>query len=199
MDTPGIEVQGIWTMSNIRTNAVFFDNVRVPRDHLIGQRGMGFYYAMMALDFERIQIGCVGMLARLLGELKEFVRRTVRDGRPLGAVPWVRRAVADLEMRVEVGRQIGLLNAWLIDQGVVPTKEGSIAKVYVSELNALFASVGLDILGLAGQLAPDDETAPLHGRLQWLYTIAPMQRFGGGTNEVQRLIIAQRGLGMPRK
>jgi len=199
MNTPGIEVQGIWTMSNIRTNAVFFDDVRVPRDHLIGERGMGFYYAMMALDFERIQIGCVGMLARLLEELKDVVRRTTRDGRVLGAIPWVRRAVADLEMRVEVGRQIGLLNAWLIDQGIVPTKEGSMSKVYVSELNAHFASFGLDILGLAGQLGPDDETAPLHGRLQWLYTIAPMQRFGGGTNEIQRVIIAQRGLGLTRK
>ena len=199
MNTPGIEVQGIWTMSNIRTNAVFFDDVRVPRDHLIGERGMGFYYAMMALDFERIQIGCVGMLARLLEELKDVVRRTTRDGRVLGAIPWVRRAVADLEMRVEVGRQIGLLNAWLIDQGIVPTKEGSMSKVYVSELNAHFASVGLDILGLAGQLGPNDDTAPLHGRLQWLYTIAPMQRFGGGTNEIQRIIIAQRGLGLPRK
>ena len=199
MNTPGIEVQGIWTMSNIRTNAVFFDDVRVPRDHLIGERGMGFYYAMMALDFERIQIGCVGMLARLLEELKDVVRRTTRDGRVLGAIPWVRRAIADLEMRVEVGRQIGLLNAWLIDQGIVPTKEGSMSKVYVSELNAHFASVGLDILGLAGQLGPNDETAPLHGRLQWLYTIAPMQRFGGGTNEIQRIIIAQRGLGLPRK
>ena len=98
-------------------------------------------------------------------------------------------------MRVEVGRQIGLLNAWLIDRGEVPTKEGSIAKVYVSELNAHFAGVGLDILGLAGQMGTNDETAPLHGKLQWLYTIAPMQRFGGGTNEIQRIIIAQRGLG----
>jgi alkylation response protein AidB-like acyl-CoA dehydrogenase len=199
MDAPGIEVQAIWTMSNIRTNAVFFDNVRVPRDHLIGARGMGFYYAMMALDFERIQIGCPGMLMRLFEELKTFVHRTRRDGRPLGAIPWVRRAMADLEMRLEVGRQLGLLNAWLIDQGQVPTKEGSMSKVYVSELNTHFASIGMDILGLAGQLAPDDPAAPLHGRLQWLYTIAPMQRFGGGTNEIQRMIIAQRGLGLPRK
>lgn len=199
MDTPGITVQGIWTMSNIRTNAVFFDDVRVPRDHLIGARGMGFYYAMMALDFERIQLGCVGMLARLLEELKAYVRGAVRDGRPLGTIPWVRRALADLEMRVEVGRQIGLLNAWLIDQGQVPTTEGAIAKVYVTELNAHFANVGLEILGLAGQQGPNDDAAPLRGRLQWLYTIAPMQRFGGGTNEIQRLIIAQRGLGLPRK
>ncbi len=199
MKTPGIEVQGIWTMSNIRTNAVFFDNVRVPRDHLIGQRGMGFYYAMMALDFERIQIGCVGMLQRLFEELKAYVRRTRRDGKPLGAVPWVRRAMADLDVRIEVGRQLGLLNAWLIDQGQVPTKEGSMSKVYVSELNAHMATVGMEIMGVAGQLAPDDPAAPLHGRLQWLYTIAPMQRFGGGTNEIQRMIIAQRGLGLPRK
>jgi 3-oxocholest-4-en-26-oyl-CoA dehydrogenase alpha subunit len=199
MDRPGITVQPLWTWSGIRTNAVFFDDVRVPRDNLIGERGMGFYYAMMALDFERIMIGSVGLLRRFLGELKAFVRRTRRDGRPLGAVPWVRRALADLEMRVEVGRQIGLLNAWLIDQGEVPTKEGSIAKVYVTELNAHLASVGMEILGLAGQLGPDDPAAPLHGRLQWLYTTAPMQRFGGGTNEIQRIIIAQRGLGLPRK
>ncbi len=199
MDAPGITVQPLWTWSGLRTNAVFFEDVRVPRDALVGERGMGFYYAMMALDFERVMIGSVGMLARFLAELKVFVRRTRHDGAPLGRVPWVRRALADLEMRVEVGRQIGLLNAWLIDQGVVPTKEGSMAKVYVTELNARLASVGMDILGLNGQLAADDPAAALHGRLQWLYTVAPMQRFGGGTNEVQRMIIAQRGLGLPRK
>jgi len=199
MDTPGITVQGLWTWSNIRTNAVFFEDVRVPRDHLIGERGMGFYYAMMALDFERIQIGSVGMLQRLFEELKAFVRRTKRDGRPLGSIPWVRRAMADLEIRIEIGRQLGLLNAWLIDQGEVPTKEGSMSKIFTTELNTHFASVGMEVMGLAGQLAPDDPATPLHGRLQWLYTIAPMQRFGGGTNEIQRMIIAQRGLGLPRK
>jgi alkylation response protein AidB-like acyl-CoA dehydrogenase len=199
MDRPGITVQPLYTWSNIRTNAVFFEDVRVPRDNLIGERGMGFYYAMMALDFERIAIGSVGLLRRLLNELLAFVRTAKRDGRPLGEVPWVRRALADLEMRVEVGRQLAALTAWRIDQGEVPTKEGSMSKVYVTELNAHLASVGLEILGLAGQLGPEDPAAPLHGRLQWLYTIAPMQRFGGGTNEVQRMIIAQRGLGLPRK
>jgi alkylation response protein AidB-like acyl-CoA dehydrogenase len=199
MDRPGITVQGITTWSKIRTNAVFFEDVRVPRDHLVGERGMGFYYAMMALDFERIALGSVGLLRRFFEELLAFVRRTKRDGKPLGSIPWVRRALADLEMRIEVGRQIGLLNAWMIDQGEVPTKEGSMAKVYVTELNAHLAATGMEILGLAGQLAPDDPAAPLHGRLQWLYTTAPLQRFGGGTNEVQRMIVAQRGLGLPRK
>jgi hypothetical protein len=139
------------------------------------------------------------MLMRLFEELKAFVRKTKRDGRPLGTIAWVRRAMADLNARIEVGRQLGLLNAWLMDQGQVPTKEGSMSKVYVSELNTHFASVGMEIMGLTGQLAPGDPATPLHGRLQWMYTIAPMQRFGGGTNEIQRMIIAQRGLGLPRK
>jgi alkylation response protein AidB-like acyl-CoA dehydrogenase len=199
MDAPGVTVQAIYTMSNIRTNLVFFEDVRVPRDHLVGERGMGFYYAMMALDFERITLGAVGMIARMLEDLKIFVRRHQRDGRLLGAIPWVRRALADLEVRVEVGRHLGLLTTWLMDQGEVPTKEGSMSKVYITELNAHLATVGLDILGLAGQLEATDPDAPLHGRLQWMYTIAPMQRFGGGTNEIQRIIISQRGLGLPRK
>ena len=79
------------------------------------------------------EIGCVGMLMRLFEELKAFVRRTKRDGKPLGTIPWVRRAMADLDVRIEIGRQLGLLNAWLIDQGQVPTKEGSMSKVYVSD------------------------------------------------------------------
>src|SRR5439155_1195169 len=66
MDAPGITVQPLWTWSGIRTNAVFLEDVRVPKDHLVGERGMGFYYAMMALDFERIMIGSVGLLLRLL-------------------------------------------------------------------------------------------------------------------------------------
>src|SRR3989442_1344922 len=129
MDRPGITVQPLWTWSGIRANAVFFEDVRVPRDHLVGERGMGFYYAMMALDFERIMIGSVGMIRRLLDELIAFARRRRRDGRPLGSIAWVRRALADLQMRLEVGRQIGLLNAWLIDPGGGPAKTGSVARV----------------------------------------------------------------------
>jgi len=199
MDAQGITVQPLWTWPGLRTNAVYLDNVRVPRDHLVGERGQGFYYAMMALDFERIAIGSVGMCRRLYDLLLGFVRTARRDGHVLGTIPWVRRRMAALATEIEVGRMLGLLNAWLIDQGIVPTKEGSMAKIFVSELSARVASTGMDILGLAGQLAPDSPAAPLHGRIQWMYRTAPLLRFGGGSNEVQRLIIAQRGLGMPRK
>ena len=199
MDAPGITVQPIWVWPGLRTNAVFFDNVRVPRDHLMGERGQGFYYAMMALDFERIAIGSVGMVRRLYNMLTAFVRTARRDARSLGTVPWIRHRMAELAMDIEVARMLGLLNAWLIDQGTVPTKEGSMAKIFVSELSARAAGVGMDILGLAGQLSPENPAAPLYGRLQWMYKTAPLLRFGGGSNEIQRIIIAQRGLGLPRK
>jgi alkylation response protein AidB-like acyl-CoA dehydrogenase len=198
MDAPGITVQPIYVWPGLRTNAVFFDNVRVPKENLIGTPGMGFYYIAMALDFERIAIGSPGMVQRMYGELVELVTRLERGGRRVADDPAVRRKLAGLEVEIEVARLLALQNAWAIDQGGVPTTEASMAKIFVSELSARFADAGLEILGAAGQLAPDEPGAPLAGRIQWLYRIAPMLRFGGGTNEVQRIIIAQRGLGLPR-
>ena len=198
LDLPGITVQPIYVWPGLRTNAVFFDNVRIPKRNLIGEPGMGFYYAAMALNFERISIGSPGMVMRFFAELVEVVKRLERNGRLLAADPHVRRKLARLATEIEAARMIGILNAWAIDQGGVPIMEASMAKVFTSELTARFTDVGLEILGMAGQLGPDEEAAPLYGRLQWLYRVAPMLRFGGGTNEVQRIIIAQRGLGLPR-
>jgi len=198
MDAPGITVQPIYVWPGLRTNAVFFDNVRVPKDHLIGAPGMGFYYIAMALDFERIAIGSPAMVQRMFGQLRETVATIERDGRPLAADPAVRRKLARLETEIEAARWLAIQNAWAIDQGGVPTTEASMAKIFVSELSARFADVALEILGPLGQLGPDDADAPVDGRIQWLYRVAPMLRFGGGTNEVQRIIIAQRGLGLPR-
>ena len=198
MNAPGITVQPIYVWPGLRTNAVFFDNVRVPKDHLVGTPGMGFYYIAMALDFERIAIGSPAMVQRLFAELVETVRTMQRDGRALAEDPAVRRKLARLATEIEVARWLAIQNAWAIDQGGVPTTEASMAKIFVSELSARFADVALEILGPLGQLGPDEQEAPVDGRIQWLYRIAPMLRFGGGTNEVQRIIIAQRGLGLPR-
>ena len=198
MDAPGITVQPIYVWPGLRTNAVFFDNVRVPKENLIGTPGMGFYYIAMALDFERIAIGSPAMVQRMFGQLVELVKTLERDGRPLAEDPGVRRKLARMATEIEVARWLAIQNAWAIDQGGVPTTEASMAKIAVSELSARFADMALEILGPLGQLGPDEDAAPLAGRLAWLYRIAPMLRFGGGTNEVQRIIIAQRGLGLPR-
>lgn len=199
MDAPGVTVQPIYVWPGLRTNALFLDNVRVPRDYLIGERGMGFYYAAMALNFERLSIGSVGMVRRFFRELVTFIRQHESGGKPLRDVPWVRERIARLAVDIEAARMLGLETAWALEQGRVPAAESSMAKVFVSELAQRLADTGIEILGLAGQLHPEEPTAPLHGRLQWLYRTAPLLAFGGGTNEVQRNIIAMLGYGLPRK
>jgi alkylation response protein AidB-like acyl-CoA dehydrogenase len=79
-------------------------------------------------------------------------------------------------MRVEVGRHLGLLNAWLIDQGQMPVKESAMTKVFTTELNTHFAAAGRESMGLAGRRGPTGPGAPLHGRLQWRESGAPGRR-----------------------
>ncbi len=86
----------------------------------------------------------------------------------------------------------------MIDQGKVPTAEASAQKVLASELEQRVADEGIQILGGFGQLERESPHAPMKGRLAQSWLIAPMLRFGGGANEIQRDIIAQRGLGLPR-
>ncbi|MDG2306365.1 MAG: acyl-CoA dehydrogenase family protein [Candidatus Binatia bacterium] len=199
MDAPGVSVQPIWVWPGLRTNAVFFDDVRVPRSYLIGERGMGFYYAAMALNFERLSIGSIGMARCHFRALVDEVRTRVVDGRPLREVPWVRERLARLQVEIDAAGMLGLQTAWAQDQGGVPAAESSMAKIQVSELSQRIADEGCEILGLNGQLHADDERALAGGRMQWLYRLSPMLAFGGGTNEVQRDIIGFMGLGLPRK
>jgi alkylation response protein AidB-like acyl-CoA dehydrogenase len=199
MDAPGLTVQPIYVWPGLRTNALFLDNVRVPRDHLVGERGMGFYYAAMALNFERLAIGSVAMVRRHFRELVKLARELQIDGSPLREKSWVRERLARLAVDIEAARMLGLETAWALEQGRVPAAESSMAKIFVSELAQRVADAGTEILGLDGQLHPDEPQARLHGRLQWLYRTAPLLAFGGGTNEVQRNIIAMVGCGLPRK
>lgn len=199
MDAPGVSVQPIWVWPGLRTNALFLDNVRVPRSYLIGERGMGFYYAAMALNFERLSIGSIGMARRHFRALVDAVRERVVDGRPLREEPWVRERLARLKVEIDAAAMLGLETAWALDQGGVPAAESSMAKIYTSELSQRIADAGCEMLGLNGQLHADDPRALAGGRMQWLYRLSPMLAFGGGTNEVQRDIIGFMGYGLPRK
>jgi alkylation response protein AidB-like acyl-CoA dehydrogenase len=190
MDSPGVKVQPIVTWGGIRTNAVYFDEVRVPADHLVGQVNEGWRLVTTALDFERVAIGVTGGLRRLYDELVRFVAAAVEDGRPLAGLGEVRHALADLAARIELARLLNYRAAWMVDQGLVPNAEASMTKVVTTELQARLAAAALD---LTGGTASTATTLAQH-----MYRQAPYLRFGGGTNEVQRDIIAQRGLGLGR-
>ena len=198
LDSPGITIRPLWTMGDGRTNEVFFEDVRVPRENLVGEENRGFYVVAMALDYERAAVAPISPLKRSLDELTQFARDTSRNGTALSEDPVVRRKLAELAVEVDVLRLFSYRNAWMIENELVPTKEASIAKVWSSELAQRMAAVALEIMGPRGQLKRGSRWAYLQGRFERMYRQTPLMRFGAGTNEIQRNIIAQRGLGLPR-
>ena len=199
MDSEGVSVRPLWRMDSGRTNEVFFDNVRVPRQNLIGEPNRGWYHVAMALDFERVSIGSryTGLLRRM-DRLINFANEHESDGRPLSRDPHVRTRFAELGMKLEVVRLFSYRTAWMIDQGIVPNYESSALKIVATDLIQEVADFGLELLGMYGQLTKSSPYTLLDGEMEQAYRSGIFLRFGGGANEVQRDIIARRGLGMPR-
>lgn len=198
LDTPGVTIRPIYTMEGIRTNEVFLDQVRVPASCMIGTPGSGFYTIAMALDYERAFMGKYTRLGRDFDALVQCCKQIAADGHSLFEDPLIKDRLVRLHIDIERLRLLCLKSAWMIDQGKVPTAEASAQKVLASELEQRVADEGIQILGGFGQLERESPHAPMKGRLAQSWLIAPMLRFGGGANEIQRDIIAQRGLGLPR-
>ena len=196
MDTPGITITPMWTMSGMRTNQTFYDNVRVSSDALIGEENRGWYVLTHALDHERVALAPTGGLGRNFDSLIEHLR----EQRPeLLQDRAVRLRLAEMKLDLHTQRALAAKNGSIIANGGTPTMEASMAKVWSSELRYRMHSLAMDLLGRYGALTREsNEVAPMGGRLESSYRMSPILRFGGGTNEVQRSIIAQRGLGLPR-
>lgn len=196
LDTPGITVRPLWTMGGERTNEVFLEDVRVPRKSLVGEENRGWYYATMALDFERIIAH--NRNRRHLNHLTRYAKQLVVDGHSLAEDAHVRLVLAKLAVEVEINRLLVMRNAWMIEHGLVPNVEASMAKIWGSELAERIADEALNIMGPEGLLSVEEQESPIEGRMERLYRGFPLDKFAGGTNEIQRNIIAQRGLSMPR-
>ena len=199
MDSPGITVRPLWRMDGGRTNEVFFDSVRVPLSALVGERDRGWYHVAMALDFERVSIG--GRYAGLLQRVNRLVahaNETRVNGELLSRNPHVRERFTELGVKLEVVRLFSYRTAWMIDQGHVPNYESSALKIIGTDLIQEVADFGVELLGMYGQLTRESPHVMLDGEMERAYRSGIFLRFGGGANEVQRDIIARRGLGMPR-
>ena len=197
VDSPGVRIRPLIAWSGYRTNEVFFDDVRVPVTNLIGEENRGWAYITGALDLERGALTNAGDLRRALDELQVLARMPRRDGSVPIDNPAFRRRLAQTEADVEVAGLMGYEASSMLADGVIPTVEVSVEKVFSSELRQRIADLGIDLLGAEGLLAHRNPEAPAGGRFEKLYRFAPLMRFGGGTNEVLRDVIAQRGHGMP--
>lgn len=196
LKSPGISISPLWAMNGMRTNVVYYDNVRVPKRNLVGEPGKGFYYIAKALDFERIFP--VTDLVRSLEELVEYLKQTRANGSQLANDALVRQRVAEMAVELEAARLLTYQIAWKIDQGSIPNYESSMLKLYASEMAQRMAILAAQILGPLGQLREGGHRTPLHGHWSRNYLRGIIRPIVGGTSEIQRNIIATRGLGLPR-
>ncbi len=199
MKTPGIQVRPIINMFGVHYfNQVFFDNVRVPKQNMVGEKNRGWYVAATSLDFERSGVGRFAANRRSLEELVRLARETRVGGRLLSEDPLVRHRLADLWISNEAGRLVAYNVAWMQSQGQVPNKEASVSKLMGSEIAQRIHQLGVEMVGLYGILDKGSRWAFLNGRLAWEWMDSISFTIRAGTSEVQRNIIATRGLGLPR-
>ena len=199
LDHPGITINGIWTMGDERTNDVFFDDVWVSDDYVVGELNKGFQYISEALDLERFTMFTFSPIEQRLEVLTDYVANASRDGEPLRDDPVVRRTIAQLATQGEVARLLGLrVVAASMKGGAPPTTESSEYKLYATELSKRLADASMDIGGPGTQLRVKTAAAPMAGRAESTYRYTVIDTIGGGASEIQKNIIARRKLGLPK-
>jgi alkylation response protein AidB-like acyl-CoA dehydrogenase len=198
MNHEGFEIHPTYTIGDERTNEVFFNDVFVPDSHVVGEVGRGWTYICEALDLERFAMLPVGPVEMKLKGLIEYVREATLDGEPLAKDPVVRQTIARLRADLEVARKLQrkVISEALKDR--VPTVEAAMYKMWQSQLGQRIANAALDLIGPDAQLKPGNPEAPVNGRYERSYRYTVVDTIGGGTSEVQKNIIAGRGLGLPK-
>jgi alkylation response protein AidB-like acyl-CoA dehydrogenase len=205
LDQPGVTIKEIWTMGDERTNEVFIENVFVPDKYVVGDVNRGFQYISQALDLERFTMFTFSPIKQRLDLLIDYVRTATRDGTPLRDDPVVRQRIAHLATEAEVARVLGLKVVAASMKGEKtpgtppPTVESSKYKLFATEFSQRLADASMDIGGPGSQLRvrvnPD---APMEGRAESTYRYTVIDTIGGGASEIQKNIIARRGLGLPK-
>ena len=199
LKSPGITMRPIINMvGDHHFNEEYFDNVRVPAENIVGELNRGWYVAMTTLNFERDGTMYTAKARKPLDMLIELVREESTNGRRPTMTPVLRHRLAERLVETEVSSLLAYRIAWMVDQGLEPQQEASISKMFSTELLLRVANTGMQALGMMGQLVEGSKWAPLRGKLRRLYLWSISETIGGGTSEIQRNIIATRGLGLPR-
>lgn len=200
MNASGITVQPANTMYDGTFANIFYDDVRIPLENIVGEVNGGWKVLTGALAFERGLVGggIVLKVAHAFEQLRRRVMTAESDRSPLSQDQVVRDKIATLACEIEVGRQLMMHCAELAADGVTPPEYGAISKVYSGELMERFGEASLDILGMRAALSEQMPGAIDNGRFEQNLRHSLMWVISIGTNEIQRSLIAQRGLGLPR-
>lgn len=200
MKTPGVTLTPIINMAGKHHfNQTFFDDVRIPKKNLLGPLNQGWFVMMTALGFERSMVHTSATARRTFEEIVEYTKTTRGpDGQDLSKDRVIASKLAHIAIEIEVARLLAYNTASIQQHGKVPDREASLSKIKSTELLQNVANLGMEILGPFAPLTDASKWHRLWGHMQALYLQSVSTKLGSGTSEIQRNIIATRGLGMPR-
>ena len=202
MRAPGVSVRPLRNMAGSHEfNEVFFEDVRVPGRNILGKVDQGWQGAVTTLDIERSSIGQAVGQRQAVEELIDFAKRGDGASPPaLPRRPLLRYELAERYTETQVARMLAYRVVTMQARGILPNAEASMAKLYSVELNQRIYRTAMKVLGPYGQLTPAmPDVAPKRGKYAYWYLRSVANTIEGGTSEIQRNIIALRGLGLPRE
>ncbi len=200
MKTPGIDVRPLRQMTGESDfSEVFFDNVRVPKQNLVGPRGKGWIVSRSTLKHERALIGGSFMTRRTFDGLVMLAQNSTLRGRPAIEHPVIRDRLVQLEARLLASEYNGYRLLTMQRRGEEQGLPGMVMKLFTTQLSYDISRLGMDVLGDRGALARGDFNTPDMGMFSYSYMWALGVLIAGGTANIQRNIISERGLGMPRE
>jgi len=201
MKSPGITVNPLLNYYGAHIfNEVFFDNVRVPASNLVGEENKGWYHLMQSLASERHSLGppLYGNVRRLLDELAGYAKETQYDGKPLSQNPEVRHMLADAAVEAEMLKLFNYQVTWELTQGLIPIYGSSRNKAFGDQLLERIGIIGMRIMGTYCQVDPYSKWTKLHGIIQRVYLLSPGISIAAGTDEIEKNVIGQFKLGLPK-
>jgi alkylation response protein AidB-like acyl-CoA dehydrogenase len=200
MKSPGIQIQPLVNMANDHLfNQEYFDNVRVPVSNRVGEENRGWYVGATLLDFERSNIGSSITLRHTVNDITQFVKEAAQTGSmPVRLTSSVRAELAERAIEAEIAKLFSYRIISIQKRGQVPNYEASVNKMFRSEVQQRLAQTGMKAIGLYGNAFKGSKYAAMKGRISHMYLSSVSATIAAGTSEIQRNIIATRGLGLPR-
>lgn len=199
MDTPGLSLQPMSLLSEHDINQTFFDDMRIPASCLVGNENEGWGLITNQLNHERVTLCSSGVIERHITDVQRWAQETkLADGRRVIDQEWVQVNLARLRARLEYLRLMNWKVAWTATQGHLDVADASSIKVFGTEFYLEAYRLLMEIIGERAYLKDGSPDAILHARLERVYRSTLILTFGGGTNEIQRDLIAMFGLGFPR-
>ena len=198
MKSPGVTVRPLINMGNLHHfNEVFFEDVRVPARNVLGEVNRGWYLGTTTLDFERSSIGNAVGQRQALEYYMRYWAEHKGDGTVVAKSETTRNEFTDRWIEAATAKMLSYRVITIQAEGRVPNHEASIAKLFNTELTQKIARTAMKICGTHGLLTDPDQ-APMRARASTSYLGSVSSTIAGGTSEVQRNIVATRGLGLPR-